>query len=870
MNRNRMLKTAAVVTAASIAVTSIGFYEFRSTETNVTADTSKVQEKIEEAINNTINTATTFGADKEETVYVISDAAGNVEKKIVSDWLKNKNSSATISDKTNLENIENVKGEETYTEGKNGNIEWKADGGDIYYQGTTNKQLPVDVKVKYFLDGKEMKPDDIAGKSGQVKIRFEYENNEKQTVKINGKDMEMYTPFTMITGMILPADKFKDVQVSDGSGKIISDGNNEMVLGVSFSGLKEDLENAKGKDKVNIDISDSFEITADVTDFSLAMTLTVATSDVFAGIDVDSLDSIDDIEDTIEELTDAVGQLADGSNTLKSGIGTLRNGADSVNDGVSTMNLKMGEFVEGLKNVDDGVALIVSKMQAEDGAIAGAEALSKGVAIIDEKMQNVCDAADKLATGASALDESAGSISDAVGKLSSGASVIDEKVGELSEGANELATGASTIDEKVGNLSDGVGKLASGAGTLSDGLDALENGLKGTKESAGLLQAANATADGVDKLAAGAENLESGVEQLQNSMVESIKSTIAANEEQINQWKTMIGQLTVAGDPEGKIPELTTAIAGYTGANQALEGVLQNLTNSSEDAAQPSAYDGFAQLKSGASQISTQLGETKDGEGNATVKAGVDGIKDTIDTLANDEENGVPALASGAKTIKDNLDKLTDKKEGIPALKQGTKTLSDTLKTLATDKENGVPALKDGTKQVSEGLDTLNANMPDFTNGTGELSLGLNTLKDSLPALKEGTFQANTGMTQLLAGLTTLSESVATTLKPGLDTLYSGGITLKNSVGTLNGYTKQIADGLKSADDGAGKLADGVNQLKDEAVSPISDALDDGFDESIERIKQTVELADGYDIYSDAAEGQDTSVKFIYKTGEIK
>ena len=87
MNRNRMLKTAAIVTAASIAVTSVGFYEFRSTETNVTADTSKVQQKIEEAINNTINSTTTFGADKEETVYVISDASGNVQKKIVSDWL---------------------------------------------------------------------------------------------------------------------------------------------------------------------------------------------------------------------------------------------------------------------------------------------------------------------------------------------------------------------------------------------------------------------------------------------------------------------------------------------------------------------------------------------------------------------------------------------------------------------------------------------------------------------------------------------------------------------------------------------------------------------------------------------------------------
>lgn len=920
MNRNRMLKTAAIVTAASIAVTSVGFYEFRSTETNVTADTSKVQQKIEEAINNTINSTTTFGADKEETVYVISDASGNVQKKIVSDWLKNKDGKDTITDKTDLKNVENVKGDETYTGGNQGNIEWKANGSDIYYQGTTDKELPVNVKVTYYLDGKEMSPEDMAGKSGQVKIRFEYENTAKHTVKINGKDTEMYTPFTMLTGMILPADKFTDVEVSDGSGKIVSDGNNEMVLGVSFSGLKEDLENAKGKDKVNIDISDSFEITANVNDFSLAMTLTVGTSDVFSGIDVDSLDSIDDVEDTIDELVDAVGKLADGSNTLKDGLGTLRSGASQVNDGVTTLNSKTGEFVDGLKKVDDGVALIVSKMSAEDGAIAGADALAKGVATIDQKMNDVQGAVGQLADGAGTLDKGAGDVSKAVGQLAegsstldksvgtlasgatqlaTGASTIDGTVGKLQSGAKELATGASTIDENLGKVETGVTALADGAGAVSNGVSALANGIKGTEESTGLSQAADSTAQGVDALAAGAGQLESGVDTLQNSMVDTLKAQIEKNESDIATYKTMIAQLTAAGDPNGQIPQLTAGIAGLTGANQALEGVIQSLTETSGDATAPSAYDGFNQLKAGASQINTQLSETADANGNPTVKAGVYGIKNGIDQLTEvkdgedasaidqlvvgaaavkagaeqltDEKNGVPALKKGTETLSKTLKTLaTDEKQGIPALKEGTKTLSDTIGTLATDEKQGVPALKSGTKQIADGLGTLNSKMPDFTKGTGDLSTGLNTLKDALPALKDGTSQASTGMSTLLTGLTTLSDSVGTTLKPGLDTLYSGGLTIKSSIGTLNGYTKQIADGLVTADNGAGDLANGIKQLKDEAVTPISDALDDGFDDSMERIKQTVTLADDYDIYSDAADGQDTSVKFVYKTAEIE
>lgn len=869
-----MLKTAAIVTAASIAVTSVGFYEFRSTETNVTADTSKVQQKIEEAINNTINSTTTFGADKEETVYVISDASGNVQKKIVSDWLKNKDGKDTITDKTDLKNVENVKGDETYTEGNQGNIEWKANGSDIYYQGTTDKELPVNVKVTYYLDGKEMSPEDMAGKSGQVKIRFEYENTAKHTVKINGKDTEMYTPFTMLTGMILPADKFTDVEVSDGSGKIVSDGNNEMVLGVSFSGLKEDLENAKGKDKVNIDISDSFEITANVNDFSLAMTLTVGTSDVFSGIDVDSLDSIDDVEDTIDELVDAVGKLEDGSNTLKDGLGTLRSGASQVNDGVTTLNSKTGEFVDGLKKVDDGVALIVSKMSAEDGAIAGADALAKGVATIDQKMNDVQGAVGQFADGAGTLDKGAGDVSKAVGQLAEGSSTLDKSVGELASGATQLATGASTIDENLGKVETGVTALADGAGAVSDGVSALANGIKGTEESTGLSQAADSTAQGVDALAAGAGQLESGVDTLQNSMVDTLKAQIEKNESDIATYKTMIAQLTAAGDPNGQIPQLTAGIAGLTGANQALEGVIQSLTETSGDATAPSAYDGFNQLKAGASQINTQLSETADAKGNPTVKAGVYGIKNGIDQLTEvkdgEDASAIDQLVSGAAAVKSGAEQLADEKNGVPALKEGTAKLSDTIGTLATDEKQGVPALKSGTKQIADGLGTLNSKMPDFTKGTGDLSTGLNTLKDALPALKDGTSQASTGMSTLLTGLTTLSDSVGTTLKPGLDTLYSGGLTLKSSIGTLNGYTKQIADGLVTADNGSGDLANGIKQLKDEAVTPISDALDDGFDDSVERIKQTVTLADDYDIYSDAADGQDTSVKFVYKTAEIE
>lgn len=131
---------------------------------------------------------------KDETVYVITDGNGTKKQVIVSDWLKNKDGSAQIDDKTDLSDIENVKGYGYYTMNDDGTITWDAESSDIYYQGTTDKSLPVDVKITYWLDGNEIAPDDLAGKSGHVKIRFDYTNNQTETVKIDGKDTEIKVP----------------------------------------------------------------------------------------------------------------------------------------------------------------------------------------------------------------------------------------------------------------------------------------------------------------------------------------------------------------------------------------------------------------------------------------------------------------------------------------------------------------------------------------------------------------------------------------------------------------------------------------------------------------------------------------------------
>ena len=289
-----------------------------------------------------VTTVAAATPEKEQTVYVNADQNGNVEKVIVSNWLKNTDKESTLEDNSELNDITNVKGEESYTQGSNGKLVWAADGNDIYYQGETSKELPVSVKMTYFLDGREISAADLAGKSGKVKIRIDYTNNSSQNAKINGKKETIYTPFMMATGMILPTDTFTNVEVTN--GKVISDGNNNIVLGIGFPGLYDslklsDLDSFKDKES-----PDYVEITADVEDFSLALTATVATTGTLNELGLDDIDDLDDLQDSLDKLTESSTALVEGSRALQEGIQELDSSADTLVDGLNSADDGAGQL----------------------------------------------------------------------------------------------------------------------------------------------------------------------------------------------------------------------------------------------------------------------------------------------------------------------------------------------------------------------------------------------------------------------------------------------------------------------------------------------------------------------------------------------
>ena len=409
--KNRATKFISLALCAVVLIAAAG--------TSVFALTGEGKESEDENQTTTINASAEAETSKDETVYVLAGADGTVQKIIVSDWIKNAMAADSLEDKTELSDIENIKGDESFTLGGDNSCVWDAQGNDIYYQGNIEKELPVQMSVRYTLDGQAIAPEALAGQSGHVTIRFDYQNMQYEEVLLDGKTEKIYVPFTMLTGMLLDTEVFRNVTISN--GKLINDGDRIAVVGIAFPGLQEDLAISKEK----LDIPDYVEISADVENFEMGMTMTLATTELFGAIDSDKLD-LHELSDAMAELTDAMDQLMDGSSQLY--------------DGLCTLLEKSGDLVSGINKLAEGAAQLK----------AGAESLDSGAAQLQA-------GAAQLSSGLNTLNANSSSLNGGARQVFS--SLLSMANTQLSEAGLSVPTltidnYASVLDGVIASLDD--------------------------------------------------------------------------------------------------------------------------------------------------------------------------------------------------------------------------------------------------------------------------------------------------------------------------------------------------------------------------------------------------------------------------------
>ena len=590
--------------AAVLAAVGAGTYGFEQKSMSEVKAEEEDTETLKEAAETVLGDTTTESNGetyKDESVYVNADASGKVKKTTVTEWLKN-TEKGSVDDETVLEDVENVKGNEKYKEGSDDSIVWESKGKDIYYQGTTDEELPVNMSITYKLDGKEISPKDLAGKSGKLEMTINYENKSKQNVDVDGQQTEMYTPFTLATAMMLPTDEYTNVTIDN--GKIVSDGDKNIVVGVAFPGLSEDL----GLDSSNldVDIPSSVTITADVTDVSVGATYTMASANLLDSIGLDDVDSFDDLDDSINKLEDATNQLVDGSKELA--------------EGTNTLNGKSGELISGVDKLADGVTAYTDGVA---GVADGANAINSNMALVKNGVSAAVEGTGKLAAGVSGVQSG-------LNTVASGINTAVASLNQSGENIKGLANQTALTDEEKQQI----------VSNVSAGLDqaGLSEEQKAAVDSA-IASAVNAASDETNKKVAYAAN------EYSEGMSGAASQLSAAS-----------SALTTV-DPAN--PTATVA-GGVAAVSAGIDELQTKLGTGTAD--QPGLTTGVEALASGVSQLADGANELN--QKSSTLNSGMSTLKNGGEQLVS----GVGVLASGADTLasgiaeykSEAIDKLAD------------------------------------------------------------------------------------------------------------------------------------------------------------------------------------------------------------------
>ena len=808
---------------------------------------------------------------KEETVYVIADANGNPTRTIVSAWLKNPEEADTITDRSTLTGIENVKGSETYTTDANGDLVWQADGNDIYYQGSSDAPLPITANITYTLDGVDVTPELLEGATGHLVMTFHYINHTAAERVVNGKSVTLYQPFAVVSGAMLDNSKVSNVEVTN--GKVINSGDQTIVVGLAMPGLKEslgldELEDSDGN-PVDIDVPESVTIEADVTDFSLLTTITIAENTLLDELDLEDVKTFDDLQEAMDELTDASTKLVDGTEELYDGAGDLKDGTNELADGAKALDDGAGDLKDGTKELADGASTLkdgTSELADGTGDLAdGASALNTGagqlVIGLDQLQTSVSDLPEgttKLVNGAKLIESYLkGSIHDGLGQLVTGADKLLTGVDQLTTGAGSIAGGAQGIEQGAQQIAGAAQGIQQGAQGIAQGAQQIVQGAKsgdssnpGIYEAAAAIQAGAKSGSGenpgiyeaASAIASGAAGLKSGLSQLPDAVAGAVASAVS---QQTTNAVSALDQAascnnTAKSALNGILDDLSEedaqvvrqAIAAIDGSTAYINGVSGALSSpdtggitSAVSSQLSDALDGLDRIATAANGI--QSGATQIAAGAAGIQTGAEQLAQGAQAIAAGAKSGdmssqdkygiyeaAAAIARGAVSGDDSSQANYGIYEAAAAIEGGAKAISAGLKSGKKDDPGlfeGISGIKAGAKALQNGVDTIASE-----DNLGALIDGLETLQGSSGTLLDGIGQLAAGAGQLFGGTSDLVKG-ANRLDAGAQQLDSGAGQLADGARQLDDGARQLKGGTSKLLDGTGELTDGVDQLLDGA-----------------------------------------------------
>lgn len=467
-----------------------------------------------------------YALTKEETVYAKLNSDGSVKSTTVNEHLINDEKLDSIIDYSDLENITNTNSNNKF-KSENTLLTWDAKGEDIFYQGTTKKQLPITESVTYKLNGEEKELKDILGKSGDIEINITYTNLDKHNKYINGRYENLYTPFVVATSTVIPVENNSDVTITN--GKVINNGNSYVLVGLSSPGLYEST-------RIN-DLKDFNKITIkyNTKNFELSSIYSIITPKLISSKDINSLVNLNSLYSSVELLQSSIDKIEEGSKKALDGITSVEDGSIKINDNLKIVSQKLDEIKNGSISVDNGLEQIIQQLDKSSEVLNNKETLqnienmklliSKNeeaiksletsisslkenytkYALANKTYEEILNAPTEidlynikftyentysknaemltlLKTNNEALKTSLNTFNEVNTKITTTITTLKTylnqiKIGtsKLSSGTSQLSSGMTTLSGKMNELTTGTTNLKNGMTTLNDGIVTFNN-----------------------------------------------------------------------------------------------------------------------------------------------------------------------------------------------------------------------------------------------------------------------------------------------------------------------------------------------------------------------------------------------------------
>ncbi len=777
-----------------------------------------------------------------ETIQVYTDATGEVQTKRVYEQLAlTGNGSVDLSnpiETDGLRNLDSIGGVDV--EDGNQVVNVSVDGQErLRSVSNYDGDLPLEVSVKYFLDGAAVEPGDVVGADGELEVLYTVKNVTAAPQEVSFDDGKGGTvtktvevPIPMVGSLTtLAPPNFTDV--ASKQANMAGDGKGGTKLSFTMT-LFPPLGSDTAEFGYTANITDGVVPRADIS----ALPVNPLQSPTFASAGK----SYKGGADTGIELADGATQIDD--NLLK-----LRDGA--------------GDLLAGLIKLRDGSNQLYLGLAGD--AVPGAR---------------------KLADGMGQLDDGVGQLDDGMGQLSAGSKKLADGTGTAADGSTKLHAGAGTLSDGLGQLSGGALELDNGAGQILDGQKALRDGLKllesgviGLPESVRKQLATNAS---YQALLAGMQ-----------AVVDGIGKPTDVTNPATGQPATIFGGLNaIRGGLTTQVkPGLQQALSGIPASKQKLQCASLIVADVGGGAAAPGAcfpdppfngtYPGLvdsadrttAAVLTGLSQkLAASITDL------STLETGLNQIVGAIDTqfvpgidkikVGLNNPNANPICSVGAATAAPGDDcgiqqAVAFFKLSIPLLVDSiTASISQTLLAGISVPSTGVcdpdaMTLLCGANALVAGSKDLKGGTAKLLAGSGELDAGGALLYQKLGELEAGLGKIDDGAGQLADGAAK-AKAGTTKLADGSGQLADGSDQLADGLGTAADGSRQITDGLTKAADGAPKLVDGAQRLSDEGTKKLVEAGEDtaqNYGEMYATIVASAERADTEKMAYGAPEG---------------